>query len=59
MTQASASAPDFMLRATYQEGWDYHPNLFANQTIGPLFADSIVEAVCAYRAGLTQEGQEP
>jgi len=39
-----------MLRAEYREGSDSHPNLVANETIGPLFADFITDAVQSYRA---------
>jgi hypothetical protein len=53
-------APDFnMLRAIYREGDDSHPNRLANETIGPLFADFIIEAVQTHRARLTQEGERP
>jgi len=41
-----------MLRADYREGKDSHPNELANQTIGPLFADFIVEATQTYRTKL-------
>jgi len=47
------------LRAAYRQGDDSHPNEPANQTIGPLFADFIVESVQTYRAGLTEKGQQP
>jgi hypothetical protein len=50
LAEGDAAAPDFnTLRADYREGEDSHPNQLANQTIGPLFADFIVEAVDAYR----------
>jgi hypothetical protein len=40
-----------MLRADYQaDESDAHPNELANQTIGPLFADFIDQAVRAYTA---------
>ena len=42
-----------MLRAEYQtspNSTDSHPNLAANQTIGPLFVDFVDKAIQAYRA---------
>lgn len=58
LAEENPLAPDFnMLRATYREGEDSHPNQLANETIGPLFTDFIIEAVQTYRAGLTQEGE--
>lgn len=55
LAEVNPSAPDFnTLRATYREGKDSHPNQLANQTIGPLFADSIIEAVQTYRARLAE-----
>lgn len=50
LAESDGSLPDFnMLRAASREGEDSHPNQFANQTIGPLFADFIIEAVQTYR----------
>jgi hypothetical protein len=41
-----------MLRADYQtDEYDAHPNELANQTIGPLFADFIDQAVRTYTGG--------
>jgi len=40
-----------MLRADYREGTDSHPNRLANETIGPVFAQFIVDAVETYRTG--------
>ena len=37
-----------MLRAEYREGADSHPNQTANETIGPLFVDFIIDAVQEY-----------
>ncbi len=45
-----------MLRADYREGDDSHPNELANQTVGPFFADFIVESVQSYRSHLAQGG---
>ncbi|MBC7249838.1 MAG: hypothetical protein H5T62_06080 [Anaerolineae bacterium] len=60
LAEEDPSAPDFnMLRAEYRDGEDSHPNELANQTIGPLFADFIVEAVQTYRASLVGGGGTP
>ena len=60
LAEDDPAAPDFnMLRATYREGEDSHPNELANQTIGPLFADFIIEAVQTYRARLAEGAKEP
>lgn len=60
LAEGDPSAPDFdMLRAACREGEDSHPNQLANETIGPLFADFIVEAVQTYQAVLAEEGGEP
>jgi len=37
-----------MLRQEYREGTDSHPNELANQTVGPLFADFILQSTSAY-----------
>jgi len=53
LAEGDASAPDFnMLRASYREGADSHPNQLANETIGPLFVDFIVGAAQEYQAEL-------
>lgn len=60
LAEDDPSASDFnMLRATYREGEDSHPNRLANEVIGPLFADFVVEAVQTYRARLAEEGRAP
>ncbi|MCR4405864.1 MAG: hypothetical protein NUW24_02930 [Anaerolineae bacterium] len=60
LAEGDPSVPDFnMLRAEYREGEDSHPNKLANQTVGPLFADFIVEAVQTYRARLAGGGKTP
>lgn len=57
LAEDDSAAPDSnMLRAEYREGTDSHPNELANETIGPLFADFIVETVQAYRDYLAQGG---
>jgi len=51
LAEGDASAPDFnMLRAAYRDGEDSHPNKLANEKIGPLFVDFVIEAVEMYRA---------
>ncbi len=46
-------SPDYnMLRAAYREGTDSHPNLLANQTIGPDFVKFIIRAIETYRVVL-------
>jgi hypothetical protein len=50
LAEDDPASPDRnMLRAEYREGNDSHPNELANQTIGLLFADFIVDVVRAYR----------
>lgn len=39
-----------MLRADYRIGVDSHPNQLANETIGPLFADFIMNEIQGYQA---------
>jgi hypothetical protein len=39
-----------MLRKDYRDGSDSHPNRIANETIGPLFADFVIQAIQNYRA---------
>lgn len=60
LAEGDPSASDFnMLRAAYREGEDSHPNQRANESIGPLFADFIVEAVQTFRARLAEGGIGP
>lgn len=49
-----ASPDPNMLRAEYREGDDSHPNDLANQTVGPLFADFVIDIVQVYRDYLVQ-----
>ena len=37
-----------MLRAEYRQGTDSHPNLEANETIGPRFMDFVIQAINEY-----------
>jgi hypothetical protein len=51
LAEDDPASPDInMLRREYREGSDSHPNQMANETIGPLFVDFIVDAVWSYRA---------
>ncbi len=51
LAEADPQRPDFnMLRESYRDGIDSHPNRQANETIGPVFADFIIESVRAYRS---------
>jgi hypothetical protein len=60
LAEGDPAPPDTnMLRATYRKDEDSHPNELANQIIGPIFADFIVEAVQTYRARLAQGDEQP
>jgi hypothetical protein len=60
LAEGDPTALDFnTLRAKYREGNDSHPNLLANQVVGRLFADFVIEAVHTYRTELAREGNEP
>ncbi len=53
LAEGDQTLPDYsMLRAAYREGSDSHPNRLANETLGPLFVDFIINAVQRYRATL-------
>lgn len=55
LAEDDPAAPDFnMLRAEYREGTDSHPNRFANETIGPIFADFIIQTARAYNDRMTE-----
>jgi hypothetical protein len=50
LAEEDPAALDYsMLRASYRDGEDSHPNEFANQTVGPLFAEFIMVAAEQYR----------
>ncbi len=60
LAEREPSAPDFnMLRASYRQGEDSHPNEPANQIVGPLFADFVVEATQTFRARLAGGDKTP
>lgn len=51
LAEDDPASPDYnMLRAAYREGTDSHPNHAANQIVGPLFADFVMQAAEEYRA---------
>lgn len=52
LAEPDPDAPDYsMLRAEYRRGGeDSHPNQLANETIGPVFVDSVIEVVRSYRS---------
>jgi len=51
LAEGDLASPEYnMLRRNYREGVDSHPNQLANETIGPLFVDFIIDAVQSYRA---------
>jgi len=50
LAEDDSTSPDHnMLRAEYREGEDSHPNEIANETIGPLFVNFIIDAAHSYR----------
>lgn len=50
LAEDDPTSPDYnMLREAYRNGTDSHPNVTANETIGPLFVDFIVDAIQTYR----------
>jgi len=50
LAESDPDAADFnMLRYEYRQGTDSHPNQLANETIGPLFVDFIIDSVKTYR----------
>ncbi len=49
LAEDDPAAPDFnMLRAAYRDGTDSHPNQRANEAIGPVFADFVIQTARAY-----------
>jgi len=50
LAESNPALPDFnMLRESYRTGTDSHPNLIANETVGPRFVDFLVKGVASYR----------
>lgn len=46
LAESDPAAPDAnMLKAEYRQGRDSHPNELANQAIGPLFVDFVINAI--------------
>lgn len=53
LAEDNPSAADAnMLRASYRDGSDSHPNRKANETVGPVFVDFIIHAIQSYRTVL-------
>jgi len=51
LAEDDPASPDYnMLKAAYRDGTDSHPNVRANETIGPLFVDFVLNAIQTYRA---------
>jgi hypothetical protein len=51
LAEEDPASPDCtMLRASYRDGEDSHPNPLANETVGTVFADFVMEAAEEYRA---------
>ena len=44
-----ASPERYMLKAAYRDGTDSHPNREANETIGPLLVDFVIQSAQSYR----------
>ncbi len=52
LAEGNPASPEYnMLRSAYRDGTDSHPNQLANETVGPLFVDSVIAAAQSYRAG--------
>jgi hypothetical protein len=50
LAEEDPTLPDHnMLRQAYRDGTDSHPNQRANEVVGPLFVDFIVDAIERYR----------
>jgi hypothetical protein len=59
LAEDDPASPDYnMLRAEYRDGEDSHPNQMANEAIGPLFVDFIVDGVEEYRAVYESESTD-
>lgn len=55
LAENDPAAPDFnMLRKEYRDGADSHPNAYANEAIGPLLADFIIQSAEQYRARISK-----
>ncbi len=51
LAEADPGRPDFnMLKENYRDGADSHPNRQANEELGPIFADFVVESVRDYQS---------
>ena len=57
LAEDDLTAPDCnMLREAYRDGTDSHPNATANETIGPRFADFVINAIHTYHAVYKGDG---
>lgn len=51
LAEDNPQAPDYgMLRQPYRDGTDSHPNRAANERVGPVFVDFVINAIDKYRA---------
>jgi len=51
LVEENPTATDFnMLRQSYRNGSDSHPNQLANETIGPVLVDFVIKAIGQYQA---------
>lgn len=51
LAEQDSKRPDYnMLRISYRDGVDSHPNLQANETIGPVFVKFVFQATQSFRA---------
>jgi hypothetical protein len=51
LAEEDPASPDYnMLRETYRDGTDSHPNATANEAIAPPFVDFVINAIQTYRA---------
>lgn len=49
LAEDDPAAPDYnMLRASYRDGEDSHPNQTANEVVGPLFVEAVIAAARGY-----------
>ena len=50
LAESDPSASDYnMLRSAYREGTDSHPNILANQEIGPILVNFITDSINSYK----------
>ena len=50
LAENNSASPDYsMLRQTYRDGSDSHPNAKANEAVAPLLADFVIQSIQVYR----------